>query len=132
MNIKKGDRVTRLFQNLDGMILAKNSNLTISNATIWDSEANAIGGTDSVFNISDTAIGATVKSNKTYGINVRGGILRLDNVSFNNVYVGVEAGNMAGPIPILEKKNISNANFINVDYIAEPLTWWNAASSTMP
>jgi hypothetical protein len=132
VNLRRGDRTTRLLQNLDGMILAKNSNLTINNALIWDSEANAIGGTDSVFNISNTTIGATVKNNKTYGINVRGGKLSLDNVVFNNLYVGVEAGGSVDPHPVLEKKNMYDTNFINVDYIAEPLTWWNAVSSTSP
>ncbi len=132
VNVKKGDRVTRLPQNLDGMILANNSNLTINNSAIWDSEANAIGGTDSVFNISNSTIGASVKSNKTYGINTRGGILSLDNVIFNNVYVGVEAGNLAISPPVLKKKNMPADNFINVDYLAEPLLWWNSASSTTP
>ena len=126
VNVKQGDRITRLPQNLDGMILANNSNLTINNATLWDSEANVIGGTDSVFNILNTAIGATVKkTNYQYGINVRGGVLSLDNVSFTNLYIGVEAGCSDCSHPELHKTNMSNANFINVDYLAEPLTWWN-------
>ncbi|MEK9132178.1 MAG: lamin tail domain-containing protein [Patescibacteria group bacterium] len=132
VNFRRGDRITRLFQNLDGMILAKNSNLTISSSLIWDSEANAIGGTDSIFNISNTTIGATVKNNKTYGINVRGGILNLDNVSFSNLYVGVEAGGSVDPHPELHKNNTPDTNFTDVAYIAEPLTWWNAVSSTSP
>ena len=132
VNFRRGDRTTRLLQNLDGMLLAKNSNLTINNSLIWDSEANAIGGTDSIFNISNTTIGASVKNNRTYGINVRGGKLSLDNVVFNNLYVGVEAGGTFDSHPILEKKNMSDANFISVDYLYEPRTWWNSVSSTLP
>lgn len=128
VNIRRGDTVTRLWQNLDGMILAKNSNLIINNALIWDSEANAIGGTDSIYNISNTTIGASVKNNKTYGINIRGGVLSLDNVVFNNLYVGVEGGSPASTV--LQKKNMPNSNFINVDYPFEPSSWWNSASST--
>lgn len=133
VNLRRGDRITRLPQNLDGMILAKNSNLTINNVLIWDSEANAIGGTDSVFNISNTTIGATVKNDKTYGINTRGGELNLDNVSFTNLFVGLEAGCSDCSHPVLKKKNMYDTNFTNVDFIAEPLiSWWNAASSTSP
>ena len=132
VNLKRGDRITRLPQNLDGMILASNSHLTINNSTIWDSEANAIGGTDSVFNIANTAIGVTEKTNKTYGINASGGVLNLDNVNFSNLFVGLEAGCTDCAHPELHKTNMSDANFTNVDYIAEPLYWWNAVSSTSP
>lgn len=132
VNFRRGDRITRLLQNLDGMILAKNSNLALNNVLIWDSEANAIGGTDSVLNIFNTTIGASVKNNKTYGINVRGGALSLDNVVFNNLYVGIEVGGAVESQPILNKENMSNSSFINVDYPVEPLSWWNAVSSTLP
>lgn len=125
VNLKRGNRITHLPQNLNGMILANNSNLTINNSTLWDSETNTIGGADSILNISNTAIGATVKDDNTYGINTRGGVLNLDNVSFSNLNIGVEAGCSDCSHPELHKTNMSDANFTNVDYIAEPLSWWN-------
>lgn len=127
-NIKQGNRITRLPQNLNGMIVANSSTLTINNSTLWDSEANVIGGTNSVFNISNTAIGATAKVNKTYGINARGGVLNLEDVTFSNLQIGLEAGGTADPHPELHKTNMTDSNFTNVDYIAEPLDWWNVAT----
>ena len=84
-----------------------------------------------MFAISNTTIGASVKNNKTYGINTRGGVLSLDNVSFTNLNVGVEAGGSSDPHPELHKINMAAPNFINVDYPFEPASWWNSASSTL-
>lgn len=131
-NIKQGNRIIHWPQNLNGMILASSSTLNINNSVLWDSETNVIGGTNSVFNISNTAIGATVKANKSYGINARGGALNLDNVNFSNLQIGLEAGCSDCSHPELRKTNMPDSNFSNVDYIAEPLSWWNAVSSTSP
>ena len=131
VNLKHGNSIPRLPQNQNGMIWANNSNLTINNSLIWDSETNAIGGTGSVFNISNSTIGADIKNQNLYGVNIRGGVLSLDNVNFINLLAGVEAGCGDCAHPELHKNNMSDANFTNVDYIAEPLLdWWNAASST--
>ncbi|MEK7131713.1 MAG: lamin tail domain-containing protein, partial [Patescibacteria group bacterium] len=92
VNLKHGNSIPRLPQNQNGMIWANNSNLTINNTLLWDSETNAIGGTDSALNISNSTIGADTKNQNLFGINTRGGALNLDNVSFINLSVGVEAG----------------------------------------
>jgi hypothetical protein len=120
--------------NNEGAIVADNSNLIIRNSNLWDSKGfgNTVGATNSVLNIFNTQIGSSIKASNSVGVNARGGVLSLDNVNFNNLYVGVEAGGTGAPHPILEKKNMPDSNFINVDYPFEPSAWWNEASSTMP
>lgn len=116
----------------EGTIVTDSSSLSISNTNIWDSEAfnNAIGAKNSILNISNTNIDSPIKKNSTIGVNMRFGSLNINNVKFNNLLLGIEAGNSNDPLPILKKKNMSTSSFSNVDYLVEPSTWWNAVSLT--
>ena len=117
-----------------GTILANNSNLTITNAAFLDSDwyGNNVRAVNSVLNISNTTIDGFIKHNNNYGISIFGGVLRINNVNFRNLYVGVEANSPADSLPVLEKENMSADNFVNVDRAFWPFTWWNSASSTSP
>ena len=122
--LKQGNRLHDRSESINGMILAADSNITISNSNLWDSEANAIQSTNSTLVISHTAIGVTTKVLNTRGIKASSGVVRLDTVSFDNVSIGIESGSSALPQLVVDMKNISSSSFSNVDYFWQPLNLW--------
>lgn len=130
VNMKQGNRESYFWLNNNGMLMVNNSNLIINNSSLWMGSwmGNVLQVSNSILRIKDSEIGAKTKVNSSYGINIQGGVLSLDNASFNNLYVGIQAITPASTT--LEKKNISAANFISVDMPFFPPTWWNSVSST--
>jgi hypothetical protein len=121
---------------LNGMLQANNSNITLDNCTIWDSRppGNNIKSINSILNINNSQIGATDKYHNagipgiySAGIKSSGGQVNLNNANFTNLNIGL---NGIAPLPILNLQNMSSSGFANVDYFWQPESWAVFSTST--
>ena len=124
VNFKQGNRLNGRPENLNGMIIANDSNLTINNSNLSDSEANSIQANNSTVQVSNSNIGVAVKNN-TRGIKAVSGNVSLNNVNFNNLYIGMESGSSDLPALIVDIQNMVSSSFSNVDYFWQPLNLWS-------
>lgn len=125
VNFKQGNRLNGRPENLNGMILVNDSNITITNSNLWDSEANSIQSNNSILTVSRTDIGASIKNTNSRGIKTSSGAINLDTVNFNNLAVGVESSSSNISQLALDFKNMSSSSFVNVDYFWQPLGLWS-------
>jgi hypothetical protein len=131
VHFKQGNRLNGRSENVNGMILANNSHLTITDSSIWDSEANAIQSNNSIISITNSSIGASIKNNNTRGIKSPNGVVNLDNVNFTNLAIGIESGSSDVPQLLLDIKNMSSSSFNNVEYFWQPLNVWSLPLTSM-
>ncbi len=131
VNFKRGNVLNGRPENLNGMIIANDSNITINNSNLSDSEANSIQANNSTMQISNTNISVTAKNNNTRGIKAMGGSVNLNNVNFNNLYIGMESGSSDLSALVVDMQNMASSSFSNVDYFWQPLNLWSFQPPTL-
>ncbi len=125
VNFVQGNRLNGRPENLNGMIIANDSNLVINNSNLSDSESNSIQSNNSIVQISNANISVTTKANNTRGVKAGTGRINLDNVNFNNLYIGMESGSSDLTQLLVDVQNMSSSSFSNVDYFWQPFNLWS-------
>ncbi len=126
-NIQGANHMVRRLPENDGMLLIKNSNFSCDHCSIvdtWES-GNNVYSTDSMIEITASTIGNNRKpSFSSTGIRVTGGELRLNDTLFNNLTYGLYGASAS--LPNLVVSGITTENFINVDQLSEPRSWFDS------
>ncbi|MBP6859274.1 MAG: lamin tail domain-containing protein [Candidatus Magasanikbacteria bacterium] len=125
VHFKQGNRLNGRPENLNGMILVNDSNVTITNSNLWDSEASSVQSNNSILTVSNTTIGASIKNANSRGVKTSSGAISLDAVNFNNLAIGVESNPSNVSQLVVDFKNMSSSSFVNVDYFWQPLSLWS-------
>ncbi|MBI5221985.1 MAG: hypothetical protein HY980_00595 [Candidatus Magasanikbacteria bacterium] len=130
-NFVGGNLTSGMDVNASGALMAENSTLNLNNVNILNSRppGNAIYSLNSNLNITNSVIGHSEEPNfDTAGIRAEGGAVILDNVTLQNLKFGIRGDfDDSGLLPHLELNNVTDTNFINVDYLWEPNTWLSPA-----
>ncbi|MEK7212903.1 MAG: lamin tail domain-containing protein [Patescibacteria group bacterium] len=132
VNFNRGGLLTGIPADLSGAVLVYNSTVTLDNITVADSRSpgNSIQTGNSTVTIRNSQITKMQKyAGQDTGIKVNSGQLNLDNVLFNNFYIGL-LGINNGSLPGLQMSNMSSSSFVNVDYLIQPTNWFSFSTST--
>jgi hypothetical protein len=125
VNLAKGNVLNGQQEILNGMIVANDSNININNSNFVDSEATSIRSNNSTMRVSNTNISVTAKNNRTRGIKAVSGNVSLNNVNFNNLYIGMESSASDVSSLVVDMQNMASSSFSNVDYFWQPLNLWS-------